>query len=472
MNNWQVKPLILFLLCLVLLTGGLLLNRLPEAEESETEETISLYDYNGHPLLTARVENPEGGFSLTLVNGLYQIESVPRNELNLEYLEMLLRDLTKLEAIERISDPALEKFGLDQPSILVYAQYEGLENPLRLRVGRQETVSGGFYVQREGDKAIYLVDARKLARFRMSTERFVQFILIPPQKTRSPLQALKMLEIEKGTEHLKIVRPDPENPDLYNYAGIFGTPAHLLVAPNVYKANDSKLLSLADSLFGLIAERVVAVSASDEELELYGLLNPALNLTLLRDDLETEKSIRLSFSFSNGKIYGRMDDGRSIYELPSRLDLQMITAAQLTAPQLPGPLLLDTEEVILRTKVNHFSYRLSFDEQKKLTVMADGQEIDSVLFRKFYNLIAFGSGNPEKTAPEIKTGHSDADLVLVFRIREQAKPVELRFYRYNALSYYAYLGDQGLFEVPSSFVERIREANEQVILGKDFNSAW
>jgi len=121
------------------------------------EETLAAVEHDA--ITTIDVVGP--GYSVSLhrqAGGAWAVSGAPAppgQVPDAERLESIAWALSPL-TVRRVATPGdLAQYGLSRPALrLAVAQVGG--TPLRLAVGEKSAVSGGYYVQRDGDPAVYL----------------------------------------------------------------------------------------------------------------------------------------------------------------------------------------------------------------------------------------------------------------------------------------------------------------------------
>ena len=459
----------LVLLIALLLTLGLYFAMGERGDRAEkTKDTgVVLYDFSPFELSEATITNEAGSFRVVKEGDDYAIEGVPAPLLNRDYLAMILSDLNTLVAEEAVEDTGdLSPYGLDHPSATVRAAYEG-EESLELLIGREEPLTGGYYVKIANDDRVYLLRKARTARFFMTTERFVKLILIEPPGTRSPVAALSKLTIAREEEYIEIERVT-EGSSLLQASKAYGVPSHMVTKPGVYRADESNLVRLSDMLLGLLADQAVCIAPTAEDLTRFGLDHPAIRFQIERDDRGVLEQMRLSLSRVDARWYAILEGVPAIYRLPEHIDFDGAQSASLISNRLPGPLLPDVTALSISSGNNDYLFEIEHEEG--LNVLYEGAKIDDEAFRRYYNLLAFGVGDPARLS-EAYPQEGDPTLEVVFSLQEGGD-VRLAFFAKGASMTDSYLDKEPLFAVRRAFLDAVLEATEKLTKGESFATTW
>ena len=166
----KAKQRTLAMLVVLLAVLGLALwalNRSAAAEEAASsaaaEGTIPLCSFSASDL--SRITYTYNGQTLTLnyTDGSWTLADDPDYHLDESACSTMVTALSALNAKRQITAQAGEDYGFADPQLTVTVTAAGQTTTLTF--GSSNSVTGDQYVQREGDDAIYTVDANKSACF-------------------------------------------------------------------------------------------------------------------------------------------------------------------------------------------------------------------------------------------------------------------------------------------------------------------
>ena len=157
------------LLVLVLVLGGLLwfVSRSNAAEEAASsaaaEGSILLSSFAAGDVTSIRYAY--GGETLTLNydSGSWTLADDPDYHLDASACNTMVTALSSLNAKRQLDAQAGEDYGFDAPELTVTVTAAGQTTTLTF--GSSNTVTGDRYVQKDGDTALYTVDASRTACF-------------------------------------------------------------------------------------------------------------------------------------------------------------------------------------------------------------------------------------------------------------------------------------------------------------------
>lgn len=143
------------------------LNRSTAAEEAASsaaaEGTIPLCSFSAADL--SRIAYTYNGQTLTLdyADGSWTLAEDPDYHLDESACNTMVTALSSLNAKRQLDAQAGEDYGLDAPELTVTVTAAGQTTTLTF--GSSNTVTGNRYVQKDGDTALYTVDASRTACF-------------------------------------------------------------------------------------------------------------------------------------------------------------------------------------------------------------------------------------------------------------------------------------------------------------------
>ncbi|MEG2931769.1 MAG: DUF4340 domain-containing protein, partial [Ruthenibacterium sp.] len=138
------------------------------------------------------VQNTHGSYALRREGDRILLGDIPPEHLNPEYVDLLLDEASGVQYLSSVSTDLsrLSDYGLSDPEATVAVTYTD-GSTLRLLIGAEEPVSGGRYFMQEGAGEILLMKNSRSIRFTMPVENFIDFVIIPPEETTSPLNELQ-----------------------------------------------------------------------------------------------------------------------------------------------------------------------------------------------------------------------------------------------------------------------------------------
>lgn len=386
------KLLAAMVILLVALGGASLWVLSSSAQPQEkSDPAILLSHREPSEVSSVQVENSHGSYTYTRTQEGFRLHDLPLQRVNQEYVAMLLDESSRVECLKSVTRDLsqLSNYGLADPEARVTVSYDGGRS-LCLLIGTQEPISGGRYcMEAEGDQ-VFIMKNNRTIRFTMPVEKYLDYIIIPPEESTSVLSVLQDMTFS-GTSlpapiRLRAVLPQREDTQLEALS--FGAVTHLVEGPVLHEANSTALIQIAEDLLGLISEGVVDYNCTQEELEAYGFDQPWLQLDFDYkngpDAPVNPYSLRVS-PWEDGYIVTVNDDG-IVYRI---LDLSFLhpTYEDLTLRWFYSPFLTDLSAVELTRGGETTRFDLSGDHAKDLSVACGGQQVDAESFRSFFRLL-------------------------------------------------------------------------------------
>lgn len=473
-----VKALIVAVIIIVILGGaGFLLLKDPKpAQNAGKDEALTLVDKEMTDVSRVEVTNSHGSYTVTYENGGYILHDLPAKHVNTEYLEMLLDECSRIEYLSIASEDMSKRadFGLETPEAEVSITYRDGERKVLL-IGAKEPVSSGrYFMEKDGSKILLMKENRSI-RFTMEVEKYIDYIIIPPEQTASALGELQDITFSGSSipEPIVLKAVLPEREDLQTLGLSYGSVTHLLVSPGIYEANPTKLLEVAEDLLGLISEGVVAYNCQEEELAAYGFDDPYLQINFdykNGKDAEVVPYVLKVSRLEEDYIVTVNDDG-IVYKI---LDLSFLHVAyeDLILRWFVSPFISDVAEVTLTFGEESYAYSIFGETAKEITVSCNGDAVDDTLFRSFYNLVISAASDGAMLSEEPKlTGEPLA--IIRYRYKEENKEDDiLRLYPGELRRVYVEVNGECRFTMRENFLTILKKANEALLSGEAFGTDW
>ena len=478
-----IKLLVGLVVLLALLGGAFwLLTRAPAEAESPNDTPILLSDHVPGDVAAVEVRNQNGGYSFRAEGDGYVLHDLPPHKVNGEYVAMLLDEASRVECLSRVTDDLsrLAEFGLETPVAEVDVTYAD-GSAFSLLLGAEETVSGGRYCMERGGDAIYLMKNNRTIRFTMPVEKYLDFIIIPPEESTSVLSVLQDIRFSGSSLpapiSLRAVLPEREETQLAALA--YGAVTHIVTEPGVHEADPGALQAIATDLLGLLSEGVVDYNCTPDELAQYGLTQPWLQIDF---DYKNGKDApvvpyTLRVSKAEDGYLATVNDEGIVYRI---LDLSFLHVKyeDLVLRWFLSPFLTDVAALELTGSFGDFRFDLSGENAKDLsgenakdlTVTRDGESVDGDAFRKLYNLVvsAAADGSAAGEAPS-----GEAALTIRYRYRDGRKADDvLRLYPAPQRRLLVSVNGVCEFTMRENYLTVVTEALESLNAGKDFATDW
>ena len=475
----MAKPLrnllIALLLCLVLLGGAWLLLRTPQPQEENASQALQLSQRNIDEVAKVEVQNTYGTYTVLQENGIVTVHDIPAELVNTDYVAMLLDECSNIlyESVAGENVQDLAPFGLQTPEGTVLITYTD-GSTQQLLFGAEEPVSGGRYCKTAQGSDVLLMKNGRTVRFTMPVEKYINFIITPPNETSSILSVLQDITFS-GTQLpqpivLKAVRED--RADILRQASSFGAVTHLITQPQLHEADQTQLLAVAESLLGLLSEGVVDYNCTQAQLAAYGFTTPDLQVEF---DYQTGKQApllhyNLRLVQKDGGYLATLNDQGVVYQIAA-VDFTQVSYESLILRWFLSPFITDVAAMEIAFDGRAYRFDMQGETAKELVVTHEGAPIDAESYRKFYNLVL--SAAAEGNAQNDTTQQGTPVLEVRFIYKDTQKPDDvMALYAGPTRRVWVEINGICEFSMRETYVSCIKQATLAVTNHQNFESKW
>jgi len=463
-----------FLCALLGVSAWLLLTEL-SASQSQGETTAYLVHKQISEISMVSVSNENGEYSVKNEDGLFTVHDIPGDVVNTEYVDMLLDECSSVyyESVANEQPEDLQIYGLQKPTATVNISYtDGTE--LQLLFGDEEPVSGGRYFKTAADNRIMLMKKNRTIRFTMAVEKYINYIIIEPNTSSSILSAVQDITFS-GTQLeqpivLKAVLED--RAEIKRTASSFGAVTHLITSPVVHEANQTELIRLTESLLGLISEGVVDYNCTEQQIADYGFDDPVLQVAFdYKNGTEAEiKHYVLKLSKLDGSYIAKLEGQNIIYRI-ANVAFTQVNYESLVLRWFLSPFLSDVKTMEVDFDNSTYTFDMAGDTAKELRVLLADKELDSELYRKYYNLVLTAASEGEVLrAPTLP---DSPEMTVRFVYKDAEKPDDImRIYRGDVRRVYVEVNGVCEFFMREKYLSCIKNATISVANGQNFAIEW
>lgn len=331
---------------LVVLGGGLAVLKLTEKDDnsntdsslSDTETTTEAPEGSGLTLIydtslegpdatehvhgvieSVQVTNETGTYTSKLVSAatddaaaVYTLEGYEDIPLNATTVGSLANYAASLSTTALISSGGeTAKFGLDDPSATVVVSYES-GTTRTLYIGDEAPADSQTYVMVDGVDKVYTVNTSSLRNYSNSINDFIDHTIAPSYET-GDYPIVNEVKIERKDKDDIVIKYDQESAEGETLSGTAAT--HVLVEPIYAYLSVERSTPITHGIFGLTAEDIYAVRASEDDIAQAGLDDPYCRLTVDTDG--DDYVLLLSETFTDDEdeklTYAMLEGGTLIY---------------------------------------------------------------------------------------------------------------------------------------------------------------
>lgn len=502
----NVRYLVIVLVCIAVLVGAVLVLALTGGEGDSVSSTAgstssaaveALINREDTELKTMEVTNEEGGYTIhaepeasssaaesgtesgtesgasssTTVKMLYTVDGLKDDYANRSLVTAAVNDvLTLLPSRDLGEIDSLSEYGLDKPVAKVKATYTD-GSTFSYWVGDASAgTDGARYICEEGSNTVYIAT---LGDFLYGSN--VQFVRNDVLSITSKDETASSEEnLESSIKFTKISLSGTNYDEPIELVSDDDGSTIKMVKPRTASTNETEMDTLKEALTTLTAYGAVAAEPTQEDLEKYGLADPAARVEFTAEG--DNYAMVASNADDEGYCYLMLEGRNVVYKvLESRVSAWLnADSFKLQSRLTYQPMLteLKSMEVSVNGKANTFTFKRTKNEEKSTedevaydyTVAGpDGKELDYENFRNFYksfivlslieNTADIPDGDPEITATYRYFDKSDVDVV--------------EFYRASGRRYTVVVNGQVLGNTVTSGMETALESMELLIQGEE-----
>jgi hypothetical protein len=464
--------IILFLL-LAALTAALLLLR-PEQEQAAAEGgTLAAFAVDD--VEEIRVKNRHDEFSVLQEEGGFLLADLPMEQVNAEYLFLLLEESARVEYLALVSEGEGETalYGFDDPEATVAIRYRD-GSALSLVFGAEEPVSRGRYFTGGGGKQIYLMDRSRTVRFLQPLKNFINYEIVPPRAYPSPLEAIRYLRLsgQAFPRPIVITAVEEDSEEDMRIAASFGAASHLIRSPVLHEIDQKECVEVFSSLTGLLNIEVFGYNLGDGELADLGFDKPwvVAEYDYRRSKEEPPLPIVLRVARSREGYLLVRDDQRVVHRIE---DKAFVSTAyeKLAMRWFLTPFVTDLKAIRIELGGESRLIRLSGEDNASLKADLDGKPLDTGLFRKFYRLLISASNDGVLLEPPPQPGPPLLIVTFVYR-DEKKRDDTMLFSRGSLRRLNVTVNGVTEFSILERYLASVAAALEALAEGRDFSTDW
>ncbi|MDR1899368.1 MAG: DUF4340 domain-containing protein [Treponema sp.] len=410
---------VLLFLTLLVLGAALFFLRIPKEAGAEEAEGGLLAAFGAGDVEEIRIKNRYDEFSVWQEEGGFILADLPADQINAEYLLLLLDESSRVEYVTLVSAGEGKRalYGFDDPEAAAAIRYTD-GSTLSLIFGDEEPVSRGRYFMAGGGDEVYLMDRSRVVRFLQPLKNFINFEIVPPRGYPSPLQAVKSLRLsgEAFPRPIVITEVREDDEEDMRIASSFGAVSHLVRSPVLHEIDQKECIAVFSSLTGLLNIEVFDYNVSDEELAAYGFDRPyaMAEYDYKRNEEEEPLRVVLRAVWYRGGYLLTRDDQRVVHRIENKAFIST-SYEKLVTRWFLTPFITDLSSVTLDRGRDIRVIRLSGEDNRSLEASLDGRPLDIDLFRKFYRLLISASNDGVLLEQPVKEGPPLLGLVFAYR---------------------------------------------------------
>lgn len=378
------------------------------------------------------VSNSHGTYTISLdeQTGGYLVGDLPAELVDMDAFIHFMVQAAALRAQSKLAGAGdLAAYGLTSPQAQASIRFTDGQQ-LGISLGKQEEVSGNYYLKVEGKPWVYTCAPGLAAGFLRPQEGFLSLQVTPPLSVSSPLSAIRDAHFEGRHlgEAIQISAVMGGTDSLRLEALSFGAATHLVRGRGLHALDQAGGIRVLGSLLGIRAMQVVGYHLGPEGLQEYGFLTPDLRVDFVLADRATGgQPFTLSLVQAAGDTFYAHVLGRDAVYLINRPAFYDLSYEQLILRYFISPMLVDVSGLTVRAPEGEYHITLERPPGGEARALLNGQQVDWAQFLAFYRLVtsaAADGGLIDQTEPQTAPA---LELIYHYKTPEKADDV-LRFY--------------------------------------------
>lgn len=437
-------------------------------------------------LKTVDVINSTGEFHLVIKDAATEdsaatytfadCEDIPLNTTLIGTLANNINEITSAATIEE-GCTDFDKFGLGSGAITVRAVYES-GNERTVYIGDQTPVGDQRYVRLEGGSTVYTVNSSTVANYSKTFFDFVnRTILEAPANDEYPI-----------VNSLRVERKDMDSDIYLEYDGADseggGTSAtHVMVEPAKAYLTVEKSTDIVTGMFGLSADGIYAVRATDEDIASAGLSDAFCRVTMDCDDGNTYVLL-LSESFKDEDgtevCYGMLEGGSVVYIISTdKAKWVSVEPIDIASRIIIGSYVWNITKLTATVGSSSAEFKItpkdaSLDKSSAksddFNVTMNGADYDAERYREFYAFIIKAYG--EEFALDTPVPDSEPMAEVTYDDSYYGTTTTVSFYDISTLKVLITINGESSFTCSKSYVNTLIDNFNKLDTSDEFVTTW
>ena len=424
---------------------------------------------------TLDVTNATGSYEVSAEDGGYVIADIPASIVNVEGFYELMYHASAFGALKRVeANPRdLSKYGLDEPQASILVAFTDGET-FSMQIGAEEVVSGNYYGQVEGDKAVYLFSGEDMTYFLCRKEAYISLQVTPVLAVSSPLSAIRDVTFSGAMleKPLTIQAVTDDNPEVKLTAMSFGPATHILRMKGVYELDQTYGIEILGSLFDIEAQDVVGYNLSDADFSKLGFDNPTMVVDYgMKNGTEDVTDMRLSLvALSNGQYLINLEGAPVVYliDKPAFVDVDY---TKLMLRWFLAPLRLDLASLSVSFDGKTYTYESGKRDDGTQYAYVNGREMDVELFYSFYRLVTSAASDGQYL-PDATASGSPLMTITYTYLDADKSPDVMTLYAGGTRRVNVDVNGVIEFDMRASFVDAMKLACAHTVTGEGVEENW
>lgn len=468
------RALALALVCAVM--GGLFFYLLQAGTGRPLPPSLAFTDREPTDIAELQVENARGGYVIRYQEDLggYTLGDVPPDLIDMERFISLMVAQGRLTAKTAVTPPLapLTDYGLAQPLARCRIRFKD-GSTLSYALGRQEPLSGDYYLQVSGREGVYTYGEQDALPLFMDAAAFISLTVTPPLTLTSPLSQVKdaLFTGKQLTEPVAIHAVLGADEAIRRDALTFGAATHLIKGRGIHQLDQAGGIRVLGSLLGIRAIAVMGYNLDEAEIRSYGLHDPDMQVAFTQSRSREEVPVVLSIREAGGDTFYAHLQGRSLVYLINRPAFYDLAYEDLILRYFASPMLVDIQGFSVSAGDQRYDFTFTRNEAREATALVNGQAVDVELFYAFYRLITSAASDGGVIRGPEPVGQPLLEITYRYK-NEQKQQDVLRFYPHAPRRLAVSVNGVTELDIREGFVQALLKACENLQKGRPIEEVW
>jgi hypothetical protein len=464
----------LIALVVVLVLGAVYLV-LVQNPASTASSVVVFLEKEPTDIKTLDIANVYGSYEVYAEDDGYVVGDIPASIVNVEGFYELMYHGCAFGALKTVdaSPGDLAQYGLDDPQATIdVAFFDG--TTFSVAIGDQEVVSGNYYAQVSGDKAVYLFAEEDMTYFVCRKEAYITLQVTPELAVSSPLSAITDATFSGSAleKPITIEAVTDDNAQATLDAMSFGPATHIVRLKGTYELDQTYGIEVLGSLFDIEALDVIGYNLSDDDLAKLGFDDPSMVVDFgMKNGTETVGDYRVSLVNVNDETYLINVYGTQVAYLIEKPAFVDIDYTRLMLRWFLSPLRLDLESLTVSFDDSTYVYQSGSNDDGTQYALVNGKEMDIDLFYSFYRLVTSAASDGQYLADAVADGAPLMTITYDY-LDPDKSPDVMTLYAGGARRVDVDINGVIEFDMKSSFVDAMKTACLHTISGEAIEENW
>ena len=422
-----------------------------------------------------QITNSFGTYEVKAEDEGYTVADIPAGIINVEGFYELMYHGCAFGALKRAdANPRdLSKYGLDKPQATINVTFND-NSTFALTIGAKEVVSGNYYGQVEGDKAVYLFSNEDVTYFLCKKEAYITLQVTPPLAVSSPLSAITDITFSGASldKPITVEAVRNTNPKATLGAKSFGPATHIVRLKGTYELDQTYGIEILGSVLNIQALDVIGYNLSAADLSKIGFDKPDMVVQFgLKNSQDEVVNYRLLLVKLNETKYLITVDGSNLVYVIEKPAFVGVDYTKLMLRWFLSPLRLDLSSLTVEFDGQTYVYESGKNADGTQYARVNGKDMDVEQFYTFYRLITSAASDGVYLPDTVPSG--TPLLTITYAYRDAAKaPDVMTLYAGGTRRVNVDINGVIEFDMRASFVDALKLACQHTVSGGTIEENW